>query len=306
MAVVTSLSDLVGGTPVLELERSCRAWGAGARVFAKLEYFNPLGSIKDRAAKNMIEQAELRGELAPGATVIEPTSGNTGVGLALMCVMRGYRLILTMPESMSQERRTLLAALGAELELTPAAEGMAGAVRRAEEIHAATPGSWIAGQFDNPDNAGAHEKTTGPELLQDLGQVDYLVATFGTGGTVSGLGQYLKANCPGVRVIAVEPAASPLLSQGHAGAHKIQGIGANFIPKVLDRSVIDEVLTVGDDEAYAMCRFLGKTEGLLVGVSSGAACCAARKVALRPECRGKRIAVILPDTGERYLSCGLF
>ena len=296
----------MGGTPVLELERSCRAWGAEAKVFAKLEYFNPLGSIKDRAAKNMIEQAELRGELAPGATVIEPTSGNTGVGLALMCVMRGYRLILTMPESMSQERRTLLAALGAELVLTPAAEGMAGAVRRAEELRAATPGSWIAGQFDNPDNAGAHEKTTGPELLRDLGQVDDLVATFGTGGTVSGLGRYLKKNCPGVRVIAVEPASSPLLSQGHAGAHKIQGIGANFIPRVLDQSVIDEVLTVGDDEAYAMCRFLGKTEGLLVGVSSGAAVCAAREVALRPECRGKRIAVILPDTGERYLSCGLF
>ena len=301
-----SLPELIGGTPLLHLARAGAQWGARAQVYAKLEYFNPLGSAKDRAAREMLDAAERRGELRPGATVLEPTSGNTGVALAYLCAVRGYRLVLTMPESMSAERRTLLAALGAELVLTPAAEGMQGAVDRANALQAATPGSWICGQFENPDNPAAHEKTTGPEILRDLPQVDVFVATVGTGGTLTGTARCLKRANPACRVVAVEPAASPLLSQGRAGAHKIQGIGANFIPAALDRSLIDEILTVEDDEAYEACRFLGRAEGLLVGISSGAAAAAARRLAQREACAGQNIVAIFPDTGERYLSCGLY
>ena len=307
MAIARSLPELIGHTPLLALERACARWGAQADVYAKLEYFNPLGSAKDRAARNMIDEAERRGELKPGATVIEPTSGNTGVALAYICATRGYRLILTMPESMSAERRMLLSALGAELVLTPAVEGMQGAVNRASELQAQTPGSWICGQFDNPDNAAAHETTTGPEILEDLqGKVDIFVAAVGTGGTLTGVGRCLKKANPACRIVAVEPASSPLLSEGRAGAHKIQGIGANFIPSVLDRALIDEILTVTDEEAYEMCRFLGRVEGLLVGISSGAAAAAAQRLALRPENQDKNLVVLLPDTGERYLSCGVY
>lgn len=307
MHVYQNLPDLIGNTPLLELVRSQRQWKSGARVFAKLEYFNPLGSSKDRVARELIEDAEERGVLEPGALVIEPTSGNTGIGLAYVCLAKGYKLILTMPESMSAERRALLKALGAELVLTPAAEGMDGAVRRAEQLQAEHPGSFIPDQFGNPANAMAHEKTTGPEILRDLdGEVDFFVAAVGTGGTLTGTGRALKHACPACQVVAVEPAASPLLSQGVAGSHRIQGIGANFVPKVLDRSVIDEIIPVEDDAAFEMSRQLARTEGLLVGISAGAAVWAARALAMRPENRGKKIVVLLPDTGERYLSSGLY
>lgn len=307
MNVIHNLSQYIGHTPLLHLERLEQLWGLQAELYAKLEYFNPWGSVKDRAALRMIGDAEERGLLQPGALVIEPTSGNTGVGLAGVCALRGYRLVLTMPESMSVERRILLAALGAELVLTPAAEGMAGAVARAEAIHQEHPGSWIASQFDNPANAEAHVRSTAPELLDALdGQLDAFVACFGTGGTITGIGHSLKKSCPNCRIVGVEPEASPLVSRGVAGPHPIQGIGANFIPSLLDISVMDEIFTVSGEDAFETCRILGRREALLVGISSGAAVWAAAQLARRPEMTGKRIVVLCPDTGERYLSSNLY
>lgn len=293
--IYESITQLIGHTPLLAMP------GAPCRVLAKLERMNPAGSAKDRAALFMLEAAEAQGLLKPGATIIEPTSGNTGIALAALAAPRGYRVILTMPSSMSIERRKLLMAYGAELVLVDG--GMAEAVAKAEELAAKVPGSWIAGQFENQSNPQAHYETTGPEIWQDTeGRVDILVAAVGTGGTLSGAGRYLKEQNPAITAIAVEPAASPLLSGGQAGPHKIQGIGANFVPDTLDPSVYDEVVTVGDDEAIAMARRLAKEQGLLVGISSGAAYCAALKVAARPENKGKTLVVIFPDTGERYLS----
>lgn len=298
MKIYQSVSELVGHTPLLEINRQA---GNRCRILAKLESFNPAGSAKDRVARQMIESAERRGLIQPGGTIIEPTSGNTGIGLAAMAVPRGYRVILTMPDTMSQERRQLLKAYGAELVLIRG--GMAEAVAKAQELAGEIPGSWIAGQFDNPDNPQAHYETTGPEIWEDTdGQVDILVATVGTGGTLSGTARYLKERNPKLQVIAVEPAASPLLSGGQAGPHKIQGIGANFIPKNLDRSIYDEVVTVTDEDALVTSRQLAKTEGILVGISSGAAGWAAMEVAKRPENAGKLLVVVMTDTGERYLS----
>ena len=288
----------MGHTPLLEINRQA---GNSCRLLAKLESFNPAGSAKDRVARQMIESAEKRGLIQPGGTIIEPTSGNTGIGLAAMAVPRGYRVILTMPDTMSMERRLLLKAYGAELVLIKG--GMAEAVAKAEELAKEIPGSWIAGQFDNPDNPQAHYETTGPEIWEDTeGNVDIFVATVGTGGTLSGTARYLKEKNPNIKVIAVEPAASPLLSGGQAGPHKIQGIGANFIPNNLDRSIYDEVITVSDEDALATSRQLAKTEGILVGISSGAAGWAAMQVAKRPENAGKTLVAVLTDTGERYLS----
>lgn len=307
MKVYHALPELIGNTPILELCRSEAAWEAKAKIFAKLEYFNPLSSIKDRAALYMLRDGKARGMIGPDTVIIEPTSGNTGIGLAYICATEGRKLILTMPDNMSLERRSLLAALGAQIVLTPAAEGMNGAVNKANELHAGNPDSFIPNQFGNAANALAHEETTSREILRDMeGQVDIFVASVGTGGTLTGNGKVLKQEISGCKVVAVEPAYSPLLSEGRTGAHKIQGIGANFIPEVLDQSLIDEIIPVTDEDAYEMCRFLGKTEGLLVGVSSGAAVWAARELALRPENEGKNIVAILPDTGERYLSAGLY
>ena len=307
MHVAENLTQLIGRTPLVELSRLMADRAGGARLFAKVESFNPGGSAKDRIALAMLDDAQTRGLLSPDTVIIEPTSGNTGVGLAMVAAVRGYRAIFTMPESMSLERRRLLAAYGAEIVLTPASEGMAGAVRRAQELADLYPESFIPSQFENPANPAAHDSTTGPEIWQDTdGTVDVFVAGVGTGGTVSGAGRYLKRQNPAVRVIAVEPAASPLLSEGRAGAHGLQGIGANFVPKTLDRAVIDEVLTVREEEAYETARLLAKREGLLVGISSGAAAAAALRIAARPEMEGKRIVVLLPDTGERYLSTKLF
>jgi len=298
MKIYQSVSELVGHTPLLEINRQA---GNSCRLLAKLELFNPAGSAKDRVARQMIESAEKRGLIQPGGTIIEPTSGNTGIGLAAMAVPRGYRVILTMPDTMSMERRLLLKAYGAELVLIKG--GMAEAVAKAEELAKEIPGSWIAGQFDNPDNPQAHYETTGPEIWEDTeGNVDIFVATVGTGGTLSGTARYLKEKNPNIKVIAVEPAASPLLSGGQAGPHKIQGIGANFIPNNLDRSIYDEVITVSDEDALATSRQLAKTEGILVGISSGAAGWAAMQVAKRPENAGKTLVAVLTDTGERYLS----
>ena len=278
-----------------------------AVLLAKLECMNPAGSAKDRVAANMIARAEMEGRLAPGGTIIEPTSGNTGIGLAAAAAAKGYRVILTMPDTMSVERRALIAAYGAEIILTPGAAGMAGAVAKAEELHQSIPGSIIAGQFENPANPAAHEKTTGPEIWADTeGKVDIFVAGVGTGGTVSGVGRYLKAQNPAVRVVAFEPASSPLLTEGHAGPHGLQGIGANFVPENLDRSVLDEVLTVTDADAYATGRELARTEGILVGITSGAAVWAAAQLARQPENAGKTIVALLPDSGERYLSTPMF
>ena len=303
MSVVQSAEALIGNTPLLKLNRLF----PGAEIYAKLEYLNPAGSAKDRAAKSMLNDLEARGLLKEGGTVVEPTSGNTGVALAALCAARGYRLVLTMPETMSVERRMLLSAYGAELVLTPGDEGMAGAVKRADEIIAATPGAVLAGQFDNPANPAAHERTTGPELWSDLGgKLAAVVAGVGTGGTITGTARYLKRQNPAIRFIAVEPAASPLLSQGHAGPHGIMGIGANFVPKALDRSLLDDIYTVADEEAYAMARKMARLEGVLVGISSGAALHAAIQVAKRPENEGKTIVVLLPDTGDRYLSTPMF
>ncbi|MBR2620226.1 MAG: cysteine synthase A [Firmicutes bacterium] len=303
MKIKNTVTELIGGTPLLRLHKMEEKFGAQAEVIAKVEFFNPAGSVKDRVGYNMVIEAEKEGRLKPGGTIIEPTSGNTGVGIAMTCAARGYKAIMVMPESMSVERRTLLKALGAELVLTDKDLGMQGSVDKAKELLEEIPGSIIAGQFENPANPQAHYETTGPEIWEDTDeQVDILVATFGTGGTVSGIGKYLKEKNPDVKVVAVEPAASPLLSEGKAGPHKIQGIGANFIPDALDQTVIDEIVTVSDDDALDTMKEIACTEGLLVGVSSGAAVYAAGQVAARAENAGKRIVVILPDTGERYLS----
>ena len=303
MQIANTLPELIGNTPLLRLER----FAPGAGVLAKLESFNPLSSAKDRAGLYMILDAEERGLLQPGAVIVEPTSGNTGVALAYIGRQRGYRVVLTMPETMSQERRSLLAALGAELVLTEGARGMGGAIERAKELLESTPGAWMPDQFNNPANARAHYETTGPELWRDTdGGVDVLVAGVGSGGTITGAGRYLKEQNPAIRVVAVEPAESPVLSGGRPGPHKIQGIGAGFVPGTLDMGVVDEVVAVTGDEAYAAARELARTEGVLAGVSSGAAAHAARILAQRPDMRGKTIAVVLPDTGERYLSTGLF
>ena len=305
--IAQSLTDLIGHTPLLQINKLSAQVGAKARILAKLEYFNPAGSIKDRAAYSMIIEAEKAGTLKPGATIIEPTSGNTGVGLAMVAAVRGYKLILTMPETMSLERRRLLQARGAELVLTPGSTGMAGAVAKAEELRDQIPGSVILQQFDNPANPLAHEKTTALEILEDTdNQVDFLVAGVGTGGTISGTAKALKAKLPHLKAIAVEPASSPLLSGGQAGPHKIQGIGANFIPGNFNKDVVDEILTITNDDAMETARALSAQEGLLVGISSGAAMAAALQIAQRPENADKTIVVILPDTGERYLSTELF
>lgn len=305
--IYTSLQQLIGATPLLELCNLEKEDNLAARVLAKLEYFNPAGSAKDRVALAMILDAEEKGILRPGSTIIEPTSGNTGIGLAAVGTARGYRTIIVMPDSMSRERQLLMGAYGAELVLTPGALGMTGAIARAEELAAGIPGSFIPDQFGNPANAGAHYRTTGPEIWADTeGDVDIFVAGVGTGGTITGTGRYLKEQRPGVRVVAVEPADSPLLSGGKAGPHGLQGIGANFIPSVLDTTVYDEVIPVTTEDAYAAGRRLGKTEGVLVGISSGAALHAALELARRKENAGKTIVVLLPDTGDRYLSTPMF
>ena len=305
--IYTSADQLIGRTPLLELTRLQKQLGLEARILAKLELFNPAGSVKDRIGKAMIDAAEAEGTLKPGATIIEPTSGNTGIGLAAVAAARGYKLILVMPETMSVERRLLAQAYGAQLELTEGAKGMKGAIERAKELSEQIPNSFIPGQFDNPANPQVHRETTGPEILQDTdGAVDFFVAGVGTGGTITGVGQYLKEKIPGVQVVAVEPADSPVLSKGVAGAHKIQGIGAGFVPQVLDTKVYDEILTVANEDAFETGRLLGKNEGVLVGISSGAALWAAIQVARRAENKGKTIVVLLPDTGERYLSTPLF
>lgn len=305
--VYTSADQLIGKTPLLELTRMEKKYGISARILAKLEFFNPAGSAKDRVALSMILDAEERGLLKPGATVIEPTSGNTGIGLAAVAAARGYRTIIVMPDSMSAERQILMGAYGAELVLTPGKDGMTGAIAKAEELAASFPGSFIPDQFSNPANAKAHYDTTGPEIWADTdGNVDIFVACVGTGGTVTGTGRYLKEQNTNIRIIAVEPAESPLLSGGKAGPHGIQGIGANFIPKVLDTTVYDEVMTVTTEESYAAGRLLGKTEGILCGISSGAALHAAMEMAKRPENAGKTIVALLPDTGDRYLSTPMF
>ena len=307
MPIYRSVTELIGRTPLLELCNYERNHGLHATLLAKLECMNPAGSAKDRVAANMIARAEESGQLAPGGTIIEPTSGNTGIGLAAAAAAKGYHVILTMPDTMSVERRALIAAYGAEIVLTPGADGMSGAVARAEELHRSIPGSIIAGQFENPANPEAHEKTTGPEIWADTeGKVDIFVAGAGTGGTVSGVGRYLKAQDPKIQIVAFEPASSPLLTEGHAGPHGLQGIGANFVPENLDRTVLDEILTVTDADAYAAGRELARTEGILVGITSGAAVWAAAQLAMRPENAGKTIVALLPDSGERYLSTPMF
>ena len=307
MKVYESVDQLVGHTPLLELKRVEEAHGVSARILGKLEYFNPAGSIKDRIAKAMIDDAEAAGILKPGATIIEPTSGNTGIGLASIAAARGYHLILTMPETMSVERRNLIKAYGAKIVLTDGAKGMTGAIEKANELAAEIEGSFIPGQFINPANPAIHKATTGPEIWQDTdGTVDILVAGVGTGGTLTGIGQYLKEQNPEVKLVAVEPSDSPVLSEGRAGSHKIQGIGAGFVPEVLDTTLYDEVITVESDDAFAIGREIGREEGVLVGISSGAAVWAALELAKRPENEGKTIVAILPDTGERYLSTPMF
>lgn len=302
-----SLTDLIGGTPLLELNRFAAEKGLARPIIAKLEYFNPGGSAKDRIALAMIRQAEEDGTLRPGATIIEPTSGNTGVGLALVAAVRGYRLILTMPETMSIERRQLVSAYGAQVVLTPAAEGMTGAIKEAERLRDSIDGAIILQQFSNKANPAAHFATTGPEIWNDTeGHVDVFVAGAGTGGTISGVGRYLKSKNPAIRIVAAEPASSPVLSGGKAGAHAIQGIGAGFMPEVYDSSVVDEVITVSNDDAMSTTRLLARSEGLLTGISSGAAAWAAAELARREELRDKTIVTLLPDTGERYLSTGVF
>ena len=305
--IYTSAEQLIGHTPLLELTHIEAAEGLKARLLAKLEYFNPAGSVKDRVAKAMIDDAEATGKLKTGSVIIEPTSGNTGIGLASVAAARGYRVIIVMPETMSVERRLLMKAYGAELVLTEGAKGMAGAIAKAEELAAQTPNSFVPGQFVNPANPAAHRATTGPEIWQDTdGQVDIFVAGAGTGGTVTGVGGYLKEQNPAVRIVAVEPATSAVLSGGKAGPHKLQGIGAGFVPDVLDTSVYDEVMPVTDEDAFAAGRMMGRKEGVLVGISSGAALHAAIQQAKRPENEGKTIVVLLPDTGDRYLSTPMF
>ena len=306
MAIYHSVSQLVGNTPLLSVDNYVRQRQLPATILAKLERFNPAGSAKDRIALEMLDQAEATGALQPGGTVIEPTSGNTGIGLAAMAVARGYRVILTMPASMSAERRAMLKAYGAELVLVETG-GMAGAVTKAEELAASIPGSFIPSQFDNPANPAAHYKTTGPEIWRDVeGHVDIFVAGVGTGGTISGVGRYLKEQNPSIRIVAVEPASSPLLSQVHAGPHGLQGIGANFVPGNYDSSVVDEIVTVTDEDAYRTGRLLARTEGVMAGITSGAALWAADELARRPENKGKTIVALLPDDGNRYLSTPLW
>ena len=305
--IYTSADQLIGKTPLLELTQIEKSEGLNAKILAKLEYFNPAGSVKDRIAKAMIDDAEAKGILKTGSTIIEPTSGNTGIGLASVAAARGYRIIIVMPETMSVERRQLMKAYGAELVLTEGAKGMKGAIAKAEELAEEIPGSFIPGQFVNPANPEVHERTTGPEIWEDTdGKVDIFVAGVGTGGTITGTGRYLKKQNPDVKVVAVEPASSPVLSQGKAGSHKIQGIGAGFVPEVLDTKVYDEIIPVGNDDAFATGKEIGKNEGVLVGISSGAAAWAAIELAKRPENEGKTIVVLLPDTGDRYLSTQLF
>ena len=305
--IYTSADQLIGHTPLLELTHIEKEADLKATVLAKLEYFNPAGSVKDRIAKKMIDDAEATGKLKPGSVIIEPTSGNTGIGLAAVAAAKGYRIIIVMPETMSVERRQLMKAYGAELVLSEGAKGMKGAIAKADELAKEIPNSFIPGQFVNPANPKAHIATTGPEIWDDTdGKVDIFVAGVGTGGTVSGVGRYLKAQNPAVRVVAFEPASSPLLTEGHAGPHGLQGIGANFVPENLDRSVLDEVLTVTDADAYATGRELARTEGILVGITSGAAVWAAAQLARQPENAGKTIVALLPDSGERYLSTPMF
>ncbi len=305
--IYTSADQLIGKTPLLELTHIEQEVGAKARILAKLEYFNPAGSVKDRIAKAMIDEAEAGGKLKPGFTIIEPTSGNTGIGLASVAAARGYRIIITMPETMSVERRQLMKAYGAELVLTEGAKGMKGAIAKAEELAKEIPGSFIPGQFVNPANPAAHRSTTGPEIWADTdGAVDIFVAGVGTGGTITGVGQYLKKQNPAVNVVAVEPKDSPVLSEGRSGAHKIQGIGAGFVPEVLDTAVYDEIIPVSNEDAFAAGRLVGREEGVLVGISSGAALHAAIQLAKWPENAGKTIVVLFPDTGDRYLSTPLF
>ena len=305
--IYTSADQLIGKTPLLELTHIEKALGLKAKVLAKLEYLNPAGSVKDRVAKAMIDDAEEKGLLKPGSVIIEPTSGNTGIGLAAVAAARGYRIIIVMPDTMSVERRQLMKAYGAELVLSEGAKGMKGAIAKADELAAEIPDSFIPGQFVNPANPKAHFETTGPEIYADTdGEVDIFVAGVGTGGTITGVGEYLKSKKPEVKVVAVEPATSPVLSKGTAGAHKIQGIGAGFIPKVLDTGVYDEIIPVANEDAFAVGKQIGKAEGVLVGISSGAAAWAAIELAKRPENEGKTIVVLLPDTGDRYLSTPLF
>lgn len=305
--IYSSADLLIGHTPLLELSHIEKEFGLKAKIFAKLEYFNPAGSVKDRVAKAMLDEAEKSGKIKAGATIIEPTSGNTGIGLASVGVARGYKVIIVMPETMSVERRQIIKAYGAEIVLTDGSKGMKGAIAKAEEIHAATPGSFIPGQFVNPANPKAHYDSTGPEIWEDTdGKVDWFVAGVGTGGTVTGVGKFLKEKKSGVKIAAVEPASSPVLSTGVAGPHKIQGIGAGFVPDVLDKNVYDEVVRVANEDAFAYGKLVGRKEGILVGISSGAALWAAVEIAKRPENDGKQIVVLFPDTGDRYLSTPLF
>ena len=305
--IYTSADQLIGRTPLLELTHIEQAEKLEARVLAKLEYFNPAGSVKDRIAKAMIDEAEAKGQLKPGSVIIEPTSGNTGIGLASVAAARGYRIIIVMPETMSVERRQLMKAYGAELVLTEGAKGMKGAIAKADELSKEIPNSFVPGQFVNPANPAAHKATTGPEIWEDTdGKVDIFVAGVGTGGTITGTGAYLKEQNPNVKVVAVEPKDSPVLSEGHAGSHKIQGIGAGFVPDVLDTKIYDEIIPVTNDDAFAAGKLVGHSEGVLVGISSGAAVWAAIELAKRPENKGKTIVALLPDTGDRYLSTPLF
>ena len=305
--IYTSADQLIGNTPLLELTHIEQTENLQAKILAKLEYFNPAGSVKDRIAKAMIDDAEAAGKLKPGSVIIEPTSGNTGIGLASVAAARGYRIIIVMPETMSVERRQIMKAYGAELVLTDGAKGMKGAIAKADELAKEIPNSFVPGQFINPANPEAHRRTTGPEIWRDTdGKVDIFVAGVGTGGTITGTGSYLKAQNPAVKVVAVEPATSPVLSKGTAGAHKIQGIGAGFVPDVLDTKVYDEIITVSNEDAFATGKLVGHKEGVLVGISSGAAVWAAIELAKRPENKGKNIVVLLPDTGDRYLSTPLF
>ena len=306
-SIYTSADQLIGKTPLLELTHIKKETGVKARILAKLEYFNPAGSVKDRIAKAMIDEAEASGKLKPGSTIIEPTSGNTGIGLASVAAARGYCIIITMPETMSVERRQLMKAYGAELVLTDGAKGMTGAIAKAEELAREIPGGFIPGQFVNPANPAAHKAATGPEIWEDTdGQVDIFVAGVGTGGTITGIGQYLKGRNPDVKIVAVEPASSPVLSKGASGVHKIQGIGAGFVPEVLDTKIYDEIIAVENEDAFAAGRRVGRSEGILVGISSGAALWAAVQLGKRPENQGKTIVTLLPDTGDRYLSTPLF